>query len=414
MAYREMQEINRELDSKVQELRTLFELGKSFNAVFNQEQVLKIFGLTLMGQVGSMRFAVLLREGETVSTKMDTERLDLMKDRLFLSITSPMLIPAVQSEKRPTQLFQQCRELGIEALIPLQVQNEVKGIVCLGARRTGKHYSQADLEFVFSLGNLAIISFENSRLFKEAVEKQRMESELDIAREIQRGLLPKVIPVIQGFDAAALTIPSRQVGGDYYDVIALEGGNYAFAIGDVSGKGTPASLLMASVQATVRALAHFPGSLSDLTVRINHLICENTSGGRFITFFWGILNPTTREFRYVNAGHNLPFLMRSDGSIDRLGEGGIILGVLQSGVAYREGSTSLHPGDTLLMFTDGISEAMDKNGIDYTEERIHTFLFEIRNHTASEMIEAIREEISKYTSGAPQSDDITLLVLKAR
>ena len=163
------------------------------------------------------------------------------------------------------------------------------------ASGSGGSYSDSDLEFIYSLGNLAIISLENTRLFYEAVEKQKMENELNIARDIQKGLLPRSLPTIPGLELAALNISSKQVGGDYYDVVVLENGTCVIAIGDVSGKGTPASLLMANVQATIRTLVHFNLPLSEMTSLVNRLICDNTGSDKFITFCWGIFDPANKD-----------------------------------------------------------------------------------------------------------------------
>jgi len=412
IAFGEIKNVNRALDEKIQELRTLFELSKEFNAIFDRDKLLKLFTFTLMGQVGASRYAVCLKNGETVSSRIDTHRLSEFKQVLFENITSPVLVTDLQRKKVLLDLRAACQEQSIVALIPLQVQNEAKGMLCIGERLRGGTYSGADLEFIYSLGNLAIISLENTRLFYEAVEKQKMENELNIAREIQKGLLPRALPTIPGLDLAALNISSKQVGGDYYDVVVLENGTCVIAIGDVSGKGTPASLLMANVQATIRTLVHFNLPLSEMTSLVNRLICDNTGSDKFITFCWGIFDPKTRIFRYVNAGHNHPFVLRANKSIERLSEGGIILGVTKDAAPYKEGSIQLLTGDVIVMFTDGISEAMNVDGIDYTEERVEEFLRNIRPMTAQGVLDEIQNEIARYTSGAPQSDDITLVVMK--
>ncbi|MGA7161518.1 MAG: PP2C family protein-serine/threonine phosphatase [Bacteroidota bacterium] len=411
IAFAEIKNVNRALDEKIQELRTLFELSKEFNAIFDRDKLLKLFTFTLMGQVGAGRYAVCLKNGETVASRIDTPRLSEFKQILFENIISPILVSDLQRKRILLGLREFCQSQGIVAIIPLQVQNEVKGVMCLGERLRGGTYSNADLEFIYSLGNLAIISLENTRLFYEAVEKQKMENELNIAREIQKGLLPRSLPKIRGLDLAALNISSKQVGGDYYDVIILENGSYVIAIGDVSGKGTPASLLMANVQATIRTLVHFNLPLSEMTSRVNRLICENTGSDKFITFCWGIFDPKTKIFRYVNAGHNHPFVVRANKSIERLSEGGIILGVTKEAAPYIEGTVQLLPGDIIVMFTDGISEAMNIDGNDYTEERVEQFLRSIEPLSAQGVVDEIQKEIARYTSGAPQSDDITLVVL---
>jgi len=294
------------------------------------------------------------------------------------------------------------------------MQNEVKGVLCLGERLRGGAYSESDLEFIFSLANLAFVSLENSRLFDEAMEKKKLESELLIAREIQQGLLPRTIPEVSGFEIAAVNISSKQVGGDYYDVIPTEDGRCVIVIADVSGKGTPASLLMANVQATVHALVPFQLALSVATARINDLIYRNTGSDKFITFFWGSIDPSTKKFQYVNAGHNPPFVLRKNGSIERLTEGGLILGIMKTVMPYQEGSVTLYSGDSVIMYTDGVSEAMDKNGNDYTEERLEEFVAQQTGKSAEQILAAIKTEIQHYTIGAAQSDDITMVVFKAQ
>jgi len=170
---------------------------------------------------------------------------------------------------------------------------------------------------------------------------------------------------------------------------------------------------MANVQATIRTLVQFDLPLSEMTSRVNRLICENTGSDKFITFCWGIFDPRTRTFRYVNAGHNHPFVLRANGSIERLTEGGIILGVTKEAAPYNEGNVQLSTGDVVVMFTDGVSEAMNVDGVDYTEERVEEFLLNIGLRDAQGVLDEIQNEIARYTSGAPQSDDITLVVMKA-
>ncbi len=294
----------------------------------------------------------------------------------------------------------------------MQVQNQTKGLILLGEKLRGVSYAKEDLEFLYSLGNLAIISIENARLFQETLEKQRMEDELKIAREIQQGLLPLRLPEMEGFDLAAVNISSKEVGGDYYDVVERSAGKYVIAVGDVSGKGTGAALLMANVQAALRALAPMEYTLPEATARINDLTCSNTGGDKFITFFWGILDVQARTLQYVNAGHNLPFLIRSDGTVERLAEGGIILGMMKTVRPYQEGIVTLRSGDTLFLFTDGVSEAMNPQGEDFTEERLETVVRDLAGRPAREIVAAVRQEIEQYAGGMPQSDDMTMLVFR--
>ncbi len=414
LTFDELKNVNRSLDGKIQQLKTLFELGKGFSGILEREKLLKLFSLTLMGQVGTNRYAICLKDGTSIYSRIDGTTMEVDKKAVCELVTSPMLTGQLPAKKKYAKLREYFSAQKIAAVIPLQLQNEVKGVLCLGERMRGGSYTQSDLEFIYSLANLAYVSLENSRLFDEAIEKQKLENELLIAKEIQQGLLPRELPEIKNFETAAVNISSKQVGGDYYDVITAPSGEFIFVIADVSGKGTPASLLMANVQATVHALVPMNLSLSETTSRINDLIFRNTSSDKFITFFWGSLNPSSNQFHYVNAGHNPPFVLRANGMIERLQDGGLILGIMKTMMPYQEGMIELHSGDSVIMFTDGVSEAMNVDGVDYTDERLEVFVKELNGKSAAAILDTIRVEIQQYSEGAPQSDDITIMVFRAK
>ena len=413
----QVKEANRNLDRKIQELNTLFDLSKEFNIGLDADKVIRLVTFALLGQIGAKSYAICLRnngELKIITSRIPAEAnlYEILPSLCELdhASTTQDLLKSKAFRLAAAQLI----TFGITAVVPMHIQQKTKGMILLGERLRGGNYARADLEFLYSLGNLAIISIENARLFQEAIEKQRMEDELKIAREIQQGLLPEVIPTIPGFDVAAINIPSMQVGGDYYDVLKRDSDEFILAIGDVSGKGTPAALLMASVQAALRALAPSCKSVTETTSQINDLTCANTrDGSRFITFFWGILNSQNRQFRYTNAGHNPPYLIRQSGNIEKLEEGGLILGVFKTKTPYIETSTLLSSGDVLVMYTDGVSEAMNAEGNQFTEERLEDVLKKSVHLTTKEIIQRVQKELETHTQGTPQSDDITMLVLKA-
>jgi sigma-B regulation protein RsbU (phosphoserine phosphatase) len=204
------------------------------------------------------------------------------------------------------------------------------------------------------------------------------------------------------------------VGGDYYDIIKISETEFVVAIGDVSGKGTPASLLMANLQAAVRALVPIGLPLPELTSRINDMICENTGTERFITFFWCVLNTEAMTMSYVNAGHNPPFLIKQrDASIERLEKGGMVLGVLKGSRNYEEGMTTIERGDIIIFYTDGVSEAMNKIGEEFTEARLESLLAHSKDLSAQEIVSKVVTAVQEHSESVPQSDDITLVILKA-
>jgi phosphoserine phosphatase RsbU/P len=379
-------------------------------------KVVRLITFALLGQVGVHRYAICLRNGEDlqiIASKLEGEVNITGSLKALCDLKKAELIQDLLKQRKLREAAVALHQIGITALIPMHLQNQTKGLIMLGPRLRGGEYLPVDLEFLYSLGNLAIISIENARLFRDALEKQRLEDELKIAREIQQGLLPEKLPAIRGFEIAGINIPSFQVGGDYYDVIEHSEKDYVVAIGDVSGKGTPAALLMAGVQAVLRTIAPLHLPLPVATGRMNDLICMNTHGGKFITFFWGVLETESQRFKYVNAGHNPPMLIRKNGSVDKLEKGGLILGIMKNVTAYEEGVCQIEPGDVLLMYTDGVSEAMNPESVDFSEEALERVAKGARNSSAREIITAIQQALLAHTKGSPQSDDITMLVLRA-
>ena len=246
---------------------------------------------------------------------------------------------------------------------------------------------------------------------REASERGRLEQEMTIARGIQMELLPRTFPRISGLDMFAFTVPARHVGGDCYDVIDLGDGRLAVTIGDVSGKGTPAAILMANVQAAVRALSESGVPAAQLIARVNRLVHMFTEESAFITFFYCVLDTSTGDLCYVNAGHNPPAVFRADGGKELLDRGGLVIGIMP-GVEYEEGRTVLGPGDDLVLYTDGITEAANADEEMFGEERLEVLLREHRHRSAREIEEHVYSGIRDFVGAAAQSDDLTMVVVK--
>jgi sigma-B regulation protein RsbU (phosphoserine phosphatase) len=301
---------------------------------------------------------------------------------------------------------------GFRAIIPMRMQNQTEGLLCVGDRMGSDELGPTDIEYLSLLSSITIASIFNTRLLKETLEKQHMEEELQLARSIQKGLLPSTLPTIGPYCIYGMNESSLQVGGDYYDVIPVSDHELVIAIGDVSGKGIPASLLMANVQAALRTIAPLRLPLQDATQRLNTIVYRNTGADRFITFFWGVLDTKAHTFEYLNAGHNPPYLVRESGGFVQLNAGGLILGVLPDVPHYDTETVTINPGDTLYMYTDGVNEALSKNVQEYGNERLEHMLDRCRKVRPQELAEAITRDIQKFTAGAGQSDDITMLIIK--
>jgi len=242
-------------------------------------------------------------------------------------------------------------------------------------------------------------------------ERSKLEQEMDIARTIQTQLLPTSFPEPPGWDIYGFSVPARQVGGDCFDVIDLGDGKLAITIGDVAGKGTPAAILMANIQAAVRALAESGVEPRQLMRHVNRIAHSYTGDSEFITFFYCVLDTRTGEIRYVNAGHNLPCVLRSDGEKEFLDKGGLIVGIM-SDVEYEDAVVSLGPGDSIVLFTDGVTEALNPEEEMFGDERLEGLLVEHRHLGARDIEKRVYTELTGFVAGAAQADDITMVVVK--
>ncbi len=295
--------------------------------------------------------------------------------------------------------------------LPLMSHSKLIGFLGLGRKRTGEDYTPEELEILASFTSQVAMANENLSLLEENLEKRHLEEQLQMARTIQEGFLPLKIPETPGLEVTARHRFCLEVAGDYYDVIAMKDGCTMFAVGDVSGKGAGAALLMANLQASLRTSAKVATDLTTMVAEINGLIHSNTAPEQYITFFVGQFDPVDKTLRYVNAGHNPPILLKRDDAVEKLEAGGLILGAL-SGVKYDEGRVDLEPGDMLLLYTDGVSEVM--NGLDeeFGEERIRQFLHENSKQPVSNVLEELEAELKAFHGERPYEDDLTLLLAK--
>jgi sigma-B regulation protein RsbU (phosphoserine phosphatase) len=293
---------------------------------------------------------------------------------------------------------------------PLAAGARVEGFLAVGERSSGVPFSAEEKEFARTLGVQTWAALENARLLRIREAKQRQDRELQVAREIQHGLFPKHPPEAVGFEVAAESRPCYEVGGDAYDWLELGDGRVALMVADVSGKGTPASLLMASVHASVRALA---GAASPAVVieRLNRFLFASTQPGRFVTLFYAELDTGTRRLAYVNAGHVPAYRLARDGSASRLSEGGPALGLLDA-ATYEVGEVSLPPGDVLAIVSDGVTEAASPDDCEFGDDRVWGALRP--QGSASTLLAGLLAAVDEWTGPAGCRDDLTALVLRAQ
>lgn len=410
--FTELKRINRSLDRKVYELNTLLDLSKDFNRMVDRHEITRVFKFAMLGQMLIRKFFFILeQDGRRSLAATNSIRGSLKKTETDLLFSLNEDIIHVDDALREQVPFLEQNE--IKALISLYFQDKKMALVGIGARATNEPYSESDFNFLQSLGNLALLSIQKTLLLEERIEKERLEEELNIAKNIQQGLLPHPIPEHPKLDIAAKNVPSQQVGGDYFDILITPQERLLFAIADVTGKGTPAALLMANLQAMLHVLLPIDIKLMDATGRINDMIYRNTPSDKFVTFFWGIFDPANDTFGYVNAGHNPPLLFKKDrDNCIELHEGGLILGAMPTATPYQYASVSLSKGDLLVFYTDGVTEAMN---IDQTEEyeeaRLIQCIKKYQNNTASEIMQAVIDDVNEFSNHI-QYDDITLIVIK--
>ncbi len=321
----------------------------------------------------------------------------------------------------PEREQQMLRTLETQILLPVSLNSRLLGVISLGAKKSALPYSQADLHLLSAVASQTGLALENAALSdtirREIAARERLDRELEIARDVQQHLFPQRLPRVEGLDFAGYCRPAEGVGGDYYDFIRLPDEKLGIAIGDVSGKGIAAALLMASLQASLRGQTIKPcDTLAEMIHNINRLVYDASADNRYATFFYAEYDPHTRLLRYVNAGHNSPIVLRKDRNtpeVTRLDKGGLVIGFFPDS-AFEEGFVILRRGDVFVAFTDGISEAMNDRDEEFEERRLIAVLEEHEARTAADLISEVLEHVDRFTTGARQHDDMTLVVLRVQ
>ena len=289
-------------------------------------------------------------------------------------------------------------------------QSELLGILYLDSRAPSSTFSALDREVVRTLAHEAATLIENARLFASSRLKARLDHDIEIASKIQQGLLPKELPNLPDVAVAGSTLACYSVGGDCFDVIDLGGGRHGFFVGDISGKGIPAALLATLLQGIFFTTASMDIALTGVFSRVNRYLAERAGGDRYATVFYGVLDQAG-SFEYVNAGHVPPLIKRKSGKIERLDLASFPVGMFPE-AEYESAAVKLEKGDFLVIYTDGVSEAVNVKAEMFEEERLSHLLDSFQGQTVEQLAEVIRDSVKTFTEGAPQSDDITILVVQ--
>lgn len=295
--------------------------------------------------------------------------------------------------------------------VPLWNNKEIIGIIYADRIALLDQFTDEDLKLLTLLSNLAAVKIENARHIEQAIEIEKMEKELALAAKIQEDFLPKESPKLKNFEIVGSNVPCYQVGGDYFDFIPIDDNRLGIVIADVSGKGVGASLLMASLRAALQSELYPKYNVDEMAVKLNNFVHRSTSPNSFITFFFCELDKKTGDLSYINAGHNPPIIIDQKGKVERMESCGLCLGMFPS-VDYELRKVTLNPGDTAVLFTDGITESRNKDNKEFEEAKLIKLLQKNIKLSAQKLLEKVNEEVEKFTKGADPMDDMTLVIIQ--
>jgi sigma-B regulation protein RsbU (phosphoserine phosphatase) len=295
--------------------------------------------------------------------------------------------------------------------LPLRAKGRVLGAMIVDYVGTPEDFIERWLSILVGIANQTSIAIENTQLYRQEAERQRLARELLVAREIQASFLPELCPSLPGWELDAYWQSASQVGGDFYDIFVLPDGRIGLIIADVADKGIPAALFMALSRTLLRVVAHDNLEPADVLQRTNDLIISDTHSDLFVTVFYVILDPESGTLIYANGGHNPPLLVRQNGEVESLRARGIVLGIV-SPIHLEEKRTTVEPGDTLIMYTDGVTDAINTDEEEFGTARLAQIVQHTRDHPPQKMLSEISDEVLAFAGNTPQFDDITLVAVK--
>ena len=407
------------VDTTAVQMRALIKAGEELSPQKERKSLPELFQLILdlsIEAVGAERGILMTLEnnGELVTRAAKgsafrisaTVRDRVVKTRLSVLVRDTMLDEAFR--ERQSIIGQSVRTL---MAAPLQTKDRTIGLIYVDSPSLTRVFKEDDLNLLTVMANTAAIRIEHERLAEIEHQERMMAHELEQAAEIQQRFLPAKAPFVPGLDLAGHNAPCRTVGGDYYDFFPYENGRVAMVLGDVSGKGMPASLLMMSLQARVQVLIEEPENLGSVLTRLNRLTAINCPSNRFITFFMCLLDGSTGDLVFANAGHNPPLVMRATGEAEWLEASGCVLGVLPM-MKYDESRNCLDAGDVLVVFSDGVTDALSPQGEEFGEQRLADAVRKHRGESSAAILEGVNQAIANWAAGTPLPDDLTLLVAR--
>jgi serine phosphatase RsbU (regulator of sigma subunit) len=408
------------------QMRAIIRAGRELSEHRPLEELFQVIMDLSTEAVMAGRGVLMTLEGSSSATGSSKDHLELkvraargegfkisttVRDRVLRKKESLLVRDAMLDHSLKAQMSIVEQKVRSMIAVPLQTNDRVIGLIYVDQPHMAREFTREDLNLLTVMANVAAIRIEHVRLNEVEEAERAMAKDMQQAALIQNSLLPGKAPVIAGLDIAGKTVACRTVGGDYYDFLQFPDGRVGLLIGDVAGKGMPASLMMSSLHARVHVLFEDGDDLAQKVTRLNKTTCQNCPDNRFITFFMTVADPATGELVYSNAGHNPPLLVRKSGGFELLKGGGMILGILPKSV-YTESRAAMQPGDVLVLFTDGVTEATDPQGEDFGDERLAALVASMGDRPTSDIVEAIHCAVAEYTQGAPAADDITVVAVR--
>jgi len=419
-----LEEENKRLRNAIAELSIINDIATTINSTQPVEQIVDIIVKKCVKHLNVEQGAIMLLDESDKEKPLHTmireqqSSLDLLPYRFDAQLTGwmlknqePLLVNNLKEDVRFKDLVDKTTPIESFLSVPLRVKNKMQGILTVFNKLSNEKFTSNDQKLLSIIASQSSQIIENARLLEEERNLRVMQEEMRVAKQTQINLLPKDFPDISGYQIAARTIPAREVGGDSYDLIQIDDKHFAFCLGDVSGKGMPAAMLMSNLQATLRSFTITGNLCKDIIANSNDLLYNSTEPSKFATLFYGILNPESNEIVFCNAGHNNPFLFSADGNVKELKTGGLILGCMPDS-EYEEEKISINRNDIIVIFSDGITEAMNENEEEYGEEKLKEFISNHLDEAPEIIIENILSDVKMFVGKAPQWDDMTLLIIK--
>ncbi len=418
-------EENKRLKKAVEELSVLNEIATAISSTLGLNEIIDLIVwkcikhlnveqaavMLLSDNKPEDKFQTMIRKADKKSESFVPFRLDSQITGWILKNRKPLLVNEFGSDSRFNNSLLQVHGIKSFLSVPLISKGEIIGIITVFNKKNNSVFTEEDQKLLSIIAAQSTQTIVNARLLEEEKKLLQLEQELKTAAAIQKNILPKVIPNIPGYEIAATNIPAKEVGGDYYDFILRNDDKLIFCLGDITGKGIPAAMLMANLQATFRSQSQIHSGLSQIVCSSNTLLHKSTEVDKYATLFTGILDYGNHILTYCNAGHNDAIKLSGKGYMEKLTKGGIIIGFMED-VSYEEDSVKLEPGDTIVVYSDGITETMNEQEEEFGEERFEKLLTGNSTVSAEELLRKIISETERFAGNQPQSDDKTLLIIR--